>query len=105
MADKAKGGDAGLEQELAGLRREYDSLRERKVRIEQDLANLKDQLKDLEDRARAEYGTSDPDKLQALLEEKRQENQRLVSEYSKHIHDIRKNLAAIEAGSGEAEPE
>ncbi len=87
--------DARLERELSGLRARYEALREEKVRAEQDLANIRQQLGELAARARAEYGTDDPDKLTALLEEKRGENARLVEEYRAHLAGVQQGLAAL----------
>jgi RNA polymerase-binding transcription factor DksA len=92
--------DIQLEQELGGLRQEYEQLREKRVRTEQDIAHLTDQLEALKAQALAEYGTSDPDELQALLEEKRQENERIVASYREHVQQIQADLDAVEKGSG-----
>lgn len=92
--------DARLEQELNALRNRYESLKERKVRTEQDIANLSRQLEELEQRALAEYGTADPKELQALLESKRQENERVVAEYRNHVQEVQQALAEVEQGFG-----
>jgi DNA repair exonuclease SbcCD ATPase subunit len=88
--------DAKLERELAGLKGEYDRLRDAKVRTEQDLTHLQNQLAELEARAMAEYGTADPAELLRLLEEKRAENARLVAEYREHVAAVRRELEAVE---------
>ena len=88
--------DAGLERELAGLKAHYERLRDDKVRTEQDLTHLQNQLAELEAKAQAAYGTSDPDALRALLERQRQENARLVAEYGEHIAGVRRDLEAVE---------
>ncbi|MHC1788243.1 hypothetical protein [Solidesulfovibrio sp.] len=88
--------DARLERELAGLKTEYERLRDDKVRTEQDLRHQQAQLAELEARARADYGTADPEELARLLEEKRQENARLVAEYRDHIAAVRRDLDAVE---------
>lgn len=88
--------DRGLEAELEQLRRSYESLREQRVRLEQDQAHLARQLRELEERARAEFGSADPAELERLLAERRAENARLVSEYRKHLQTIEQSLAAIE---------
>lgn len=90
------GEDRGLEAELEQLRRSYESLREQRVRLEQDQAHLARQLAELEERARAEFGSADPAELERLLNERRAENARLVSEYRKHLQTIEQSLAAIE---------
>ena len=88
--------DRGLEAELDRLRRDYEALREQQVRLEQDQAHLARQLAELEDQARAEFGSADPAELERMLNERRAENARLVSEYRKHLQDIEQSLAAIE---------
>ena len=88
--------DASLERELAGLKQAYERLRDDKVRTEQDLRHQQNQLAELEERARAEYGTADPEELARLLDEKRRENARLVAEYREHIAAVRRDLDAVE---------
>ncbi|WP_027186428.1 hypothetical protein [Desulfovibrio inopinatus] len=96
--DNTTANDAVLEKELADLRREYERLRDDKVRAEQNLDNLTAQLKDLEQRAQTEYGTADPKELEELLATKRAENAKLVHEYREHITMVRENLDAVERG-------
>ncbi len=93
--------DARLERELAGLKAEYERLRDDKVRTEQDLSHLRHQLDELEARAQEEYGTADPRALRELLARKRAENERLVAEYREHIAGIRQELEAVERESGD----
>lgn len=88
--------DAQLEQELNGLRRQYEQLRDQKVRTEQQVTDLSGQLEALKEQAKAEYGTSDIEELQALLEKKRQENVQVVAEYREHIQQIQADLAGVE---------
>lgn len=90
--------DTRVEQELNGLRSQYEQLRDRKVRTEQDVANLTDQLEALKEQAEAEYGTSDVKELQALLEQKRLQNEEVVSKYREHIQKIQGDLAKVENG-------
>jgi chromosome segregation ATPase len=85
-----------LEQELGALRRQYEQLREKQVRTEQDMANLTSQLEGLKAQAQAEYGTSDPDELQKLLQSKREENEQVVAKYREQVQDLQAALAAVE---------
>ena len=89
--------DAQLEQELNGLRRQYEQLRDQKVRTEQQVADLSGRLAGLKEQAMAQYGTDKPEELQALLDEKRAENERVVAEYRQHIQQIQSDLAAVES--------
>ncbi|EHJ49174.1 hypothetical protein DFW101_3174 [Solidesulfovibrio carbinoliphilus subsp. oakridgensis] len=88
--------DARLERELAGLKAQYERLRDDKVRTEQDLSHLQNQLAELEAKAQAEYGTADPEALRRLLEQKRADNARLVAEYRDHIATVRRELESVE---------
>ncbi|MBI9080913.1 MAG: hypothetical protein JEY79_14380 [Pseudodesulfovibrio sp.] len=90
--------DSQLEQELKDLREQYEQLRDRKVRTEQDVANLSVQLEALNTQAQDEYGTSDPEELQRLLEEKREQNKLVVAEYREHIQKIQEDLSTVENG-------
>lgn len=89
--------DAQLEQELNGLRRRYEQLRDQKVRTEQQVADLSGRLEGLKEQAEAQYSTSDPEELQALLDEKRAQNEQVVAEYREHIDQIQADLAAVES--------
>lgn len=88
--------DVQLEQELNGLRQQYEQLRDTKVRTEQDITNQLSRLETLKAQALSEYGTDDLEALQALLNEKRLENEKLVSEYREHIQKIQADLSAVE---------
>jgi len=88
--------DMQLEQELNGLRRQYEQLRDQKVRTEQQVADLSSRLEMLKGQAETEYGTSDPKELQALLQKKREENERVAEEYRNHIQKIQNDLMAVE---------
>ena len=76
--------DARLQNELAGLKGEYERLRDAKVRAEQDLSHLQNQLAE----------------LARLLEEKRAANARLVAEYREHVAGVRRELEAVERDFG-----
>jgi len=88
--------DRKVEQELGELRRRYELLHEKRVRTEQDMSNLSRQLDTLREQAMERYGTSDISELQQLLEEKRQQNERLVAEYKEHITTIQNDLLTVE---------
>ena len=95
------GRDAQLEQELNELRRQYEHLRDQKARTEQQVSDLTNQLESLKAQAEAEYGTSDPGELQALLQQKREENERIVTEYREHIQKIHNDIRLVEDQVGE----
>jgi cell division protein FtsB len=100
--DNAGGPDKAVEQELQSLRARFEQLRDHKVRVEQDIRNLTGQLEALKERAKQEYGTDEPEELQALLQKKQQENERLVQEYRQHINDLQQGLAEVEQAFGES---
>jgi chromosome segregation ATPase len=97
------GEDARLQRELAGLKAEHQRLRDEKLRAEQDAANLTRQMDELKARAEAEYGTSDPAELAALLERRRAENAAMVAEYREHLAAVGSALAEVERGFGGGE--
>lgn len=86
----------GLEQELNLLKEQHKWLHDKKIRTEQELASTTSQLAALEEEAKAQYGTSDPQELTKLLEEKKAENSRLVTEYRAHIMSIKEGLDNLE---------
>jgi chromosome segregation ATPase len=88
--------DSQVEQELNTLRRQYEQLRDRKVRTEEAVAQLSNQLETLKQQAEAEYGTSNLKELQQLLEEKRKQNEEVVAKYREHIQQVQADLAQVE---------
>ncbi|GAB7079054.1 hypothetical protein [Megalodesulfovibrio paquesii] len=95
--------DAALEQELAQLRSGFERLKEEKVRAEEQLASLEAQLTQLEEEALREYGVSDPESLQKLLDERRAENERRVAAYREHISGVQARLREVEQAAGAGE--
>jgi hypothetical protein len=53
-------------------------------------------LETLKKQAEAEYGTSDLNELQQLLEEKRRQNEEIVAKYREPIQQVQTNLARVE---------
>ena len=88
--------DQQLQQELEQLKKEYGTLRDRKLRAEEALKSKSEQLSELEQKAEQEYGTSDPERLTALLEEKRAENSKLVADYRAHLEGVKASLAQVQ---------
>lgn len=96
---EASGPDGALERELAGLKNEYEKLREEKVRAEQTLEHLKAELASQQKEAKARYGTAEPEELKSMLAAMRAENERQVSAYREHVAAVREGLAALERGA------
>jgi hypothetical protein len=94
---KASPRDQQVENKLIELREEYRKLHEKKIATEQDRKNLEARLKELQEQAEREYGTSDIEQLHQLLEQRRQENERMVAEYEQHVRDINERLGEIES--------
>lgn len=88
--------DQQVENQLTVLRDEYRKLHEKKIATERDRQNLEERLKELRQQAEQEYGTSDLNQLRELLEQRRQENERMVAEYEQHVRGINERLGEIE---------
>lgn len=95
-AEAVSSRDMQVQQTLEKLRDEYSKLHEQKIATDRDRKNLEEQLRELRSKAEREYGTSDVDQLRALLEARRQENERMVEEYRQHIEGIKDQLEQIE---------
>lgn len=94
--------DLQVQQTLEKLRDEYSKLHEQKIATDRDRKNLEEQLRELRSKAEREYGTSDVDQLRTLLEQRRQENERMVEEYRQHVDGIKDQLEQIEKADGRA---
>jgi DNA repair exonuclease SbcCD ATPase subunit len=99
--------DQQVQERLLKLKDQHRVLHERKIATERDRLNLEDRLRELRAQAEREYGTSDIEELRRLLDERREENDRMVEEYQRHVEDIQGRLKEIdesgeEAGSPEA---
>jgi len=94
---KAAPRDRQVENKLVELREEYRKLHEKKIATEQDRKNLEARLRELQEQAEREYGTSDVEQLRLLLEQRRQENERMVAEYEQHVREINERLGEIES--------
>lgn len=94
---KALSRDQQVENQLVALREDYRKLHEKKIATERDRQNLEERLKELRQQAEQEYGTSDLDQLRELLEQRRQENERMVAEYEQHVRGINERLGEIES--------
>lgn len=96
QAANASPRDQQVEKKLVELREEYRKLHEKKIATERDRQNLEERLKELREQAEREYGTSDIEQLRQLLEQRRQENERMVTEYEQHVRGINERLDEIE---------
>jgi predicted nucleic acid-binding Zn-ribbon protein len=78
------------------LKKRYEMLRDRKVTAEANLKTSTDELERVKLEAREQYGTDDLAKLEAKLEEMKQENQRKRTEYQGLLKQVEDKLAAVE---------
>jgi chromosome segregation ATPase len=97
--------DQAVQEKLEVLKRDYRDLDTRKIQTETNIRNLEEELQRLREQAQKNYGTSDLEELKRLLEERRQENERLVAEYEVHIKGIKDRLAAIDRQPAQEEHE
>jgi hypothetical protein len=97
QTNKTSPRDQQVESKLIELREEYRKLHEKKIATEQDRKNLEARLRELQEQAEREYGTSDIERLRQLLEQRRQENERMVAEYEEHVRGINERLGEIES--------
>lgn len=96
-ADATSPRDQVVQEKLEELKKDYKTLDTKKITTEANIKTLEDELKKLREQAQKTYGTSDLEELKNLLENRRQENERLVAEYEQHIQGIKDRLAKIES--------
>lgn len=89
--------DAAVQRQLETLKQEYAALHTQKITTEANIRNLEENLARLRATAEKEYGTSDLEQLQKILEDRRRENETRVEQYEQHIREIKENLTAMEA--------
>jgi hypothetical protein len=88
--------DQAVQGKLEILKKDYKELDTRKITTQANIKTLEEELERLREQAQKNYGTSDLEDLKGLLEERRQENERLVAEYEGHIQGIKDLLAEID---------
>ncbi len=93
--------DQAVQAKLEMLKKDYTDLNTRKITTQANIENLEQELERLREQAQKNYGTSDLGELERLLEERRQENERLVAEYEAHIQGIKDRLDEIDSQSAQ----
>jgi len=93
--------DQAVQERLEILKKDYKDLDTRKITTEANIKTLEQELERLREQAQKNYGTSDLGELERLLEERRQENERLVTEYEAHIQGIKNRLDEIDSQSAQ----
>jgi len=82
--------------DIEALKKRHRDLANQKIAADTNLERATEQLEQLKKDAREQYGTDDLGRLQQLLEEMKQENERKPVEYDRHLAEIEKSLAEIE---------
>ena len=94
--------------DIETLRNKYESLRDKKIALEANLATSQRTLDSLKRQANEKYGTDDVAVLREKLEEMRRENERKLQDYQEHLTAIENQLVEVEAkadGVADEEPE
>ncbi len=85
-----------LHEKLEQLKEEYGKLHELKIATARHKKNLEEELQALRQKAEKGQGTSDVEKLRALMEQGRKENEKMVKEYEGYMESIKEKLDSIE---------
>ena len=94
--------DTPAPQQMEELKQRYAKLHTQKLQAEANKRAKEEQLQELQQRAKEEYGTDDLEALNKKLAKLREENERRRGEYQKHPDEIEGNLAAVEAAHEES---
>ena len=78
------------------LQAEYERLRQAKIRSEADRENAELRLQELQERARREFGSADPQELETKLKELEAENQNRTQNYEKHVQKLDQAVRDVE---------
>lgn len=87
------------------LKKEYESLNERKIQTQTQLEEATKQLTILQKEAVAEFETSDIDELKTKLKQMEQENEKRRQEYQELLDSISGKLKKIEDESNSPDKE
>ena len=83
-------------QSIEDLRKKYDGLRERKIRVGTQLEESQRRLDELKLKSREEFGTDDVEQLKAKLEAIKSENDEKRKAYQASLEEIETRLAEVE---------
>lgn len=86
----------GAVPEIEVLTEQFQKLNKRKIESERDLVNAEQNLNELKQQARDEYGTDELDALKEKLEQMKAENSRKRAEYHQSLTQIEVELKKIE---------
>jgi len=93
-------------QSMEELAKRYTKLDREKTTTEANLKTARERLEELQEEARKQYGTDDPEELKKLLAQKEEENERKRSEYQALLDKVENDLREVgdkfaDNGSGE----
>ena len=83
-------------QDIELLKQRHKKLNEEKIKAETNEQRAREELDKLRAEARQKYGTDDLAKLQAMLEEMKQQNLQKRRDYQAHLDGIQAKLAEVE---------
>ena len=78
------------------LRKRFDTLNEKRIRAEANLATATNELQRIQEEAKAQWGTDDLAALEAKLQEIRAENEKQRANYQKHLEGVEQRLLQVE---------
>jgi hypothetical protein len=82
--------------DMQHLSERYKELDRKKTIAETNLENSTRELEDLKRQARETYGTDDLENLKAMLQQMKDDNERKRAEYQQHILQIEDSLAEVQ---------
>ncbi len=96
MTDLRPPCDETTQESIEALHQRFQSLQKKHIETKVRLDDAQNRLDSLKERAREEYNTDEVAELQAMLAERRAENERLRVAYQNHLDTIDAKLAQIE---------
>ncbi len=97
------GTDPKAPQDMATLKKRYEELNKKKIRVEAEHASTERRLRELQRKARDTYDTDDLDQLRQKLADMTHENETRRAAYQTHLDDIEDKLAQVEANFAQQE--
>jgi hypothetical protein len=88
---------ANWDKSIESLTKRYEELNKRKITADANLKHANDQLNELKQKAKDQFGTDDLDVLREKLADMERDNERIRVEYEQHLTEIEQNLASVEA--------
>lgn len=86
-----------LDTSVEQMKKRYELLSHKKTAAETNLKNAEERLRELQEQAERDYGTSDIGELEKKLEVMNAENESKTTQYEAHLNAIEQKLNEIEA--------